>query len=227
MSRIPVTSGLIAACMLVYLGVSALGTSAGLPWNAALVEQPIEILYLGAMVPALVAQEEAWRLLTSIFLHSGATHLAFNMISLYFLGPFTELTFGRARYFALYLTGGFAGGIAYLYFGGFDTPAVGASGAIFGIVGGILGFARRRGSFAWRSPVVRQLLILTAINLFLGATIPNVSNTAHIGGLAGGFLYGWLMAPTIRSRKPAVIARPVIIVLGLEAALLAAWLIYA
>jgi len=201
-----------------------LGTAL-VPWNVALVAQPMEILGRGALIPALVAEGQAWRLVSSVFLHSGFLHLALNMLSLYFLGSFVENAFGRGRFLALYLLSGLSGGIAYLYFGGFGTPAVGASGAIFGLLGGVLGYALRRGTFSWQNPVIRQLLILLAINLYIGLSIPNVSNTAHMGGLAGGFAFGYLVAPTVYSRKAVRALTPVLIVLGVEALLLGMWIL--
>ncbi len=195
------------------------------PWNVALVAQPMEVLERGALIPALVAEGQAWRLVSSVFLHSGFLHLALNMLSLYFLGSFVENAFGRGRFLALYLLSGLSGGIAYLYFGGFGTPAVGASGAIFGLLGGVLGYALRRGTFSWQNPVIRQLLILLAINLWIGLSIPNVSNTAHMGGLAGGFVFGYLVAPTVYSRKAVRALAPVLIVLGAEALLLGLWVL--
>ncbi|HZY66041.1 MAG: rhomboid family intramembrane serine protease [Actinomycetota bacterium] len=222
-ARLPVTASLIAANVLVYLAVSALAASAGVPWNIALVNQIGEVINDGALVPEAVAQGQAWRLLTSIFLHSGLVHLAFNMVALYFLGTFAESAFGRWRFFALYVLSGLSGGLAYLYFGGFSEPAVGASGAIFGLLGSILGYALRRGTFSWQNPVIRQLLILLAINVYLGVSIDNISNTAHMGGLAGGFAFGWLMAPTVYSQKKLRALTPVALVLGAELVLLALW----
>jgi rhomboid protease GluP len=225
-SRLPVTFGLIAACVLVYMLVALQGAAIGVPFNVGLVQQPEAVLSQGALVPALVAQGEAWRLITSAFLHSGFVHLALNMLSLYFLGSFAEVTFGRSRFLALYLISGIAGGLAYLYFGSFNAPAVGASGAIFGLLGGVFGFAIRRGTFSTRNPIISQLLLLTAINLFLGATIPGVSNTAHIGGLLGGLVFGYLMAPTVYSRKRLVATAPIAAAFGLEAILLGLWYLF-
>lgn len=185
----------------------------------------MSILSGGALIPELVAEGQAWRLVSSVFLHSGFLHLALNMLSLYFLGSFVENAFGRGRFLALYALSGLSGGIAYLYFGGFDTPAVGASGAIFGLLGGVLGYALRRGTFSWQNPVIRQLLILLAINLWIGLSIPNVSNTAHMGGLAGGFVFGYLVAPSVYSRKTLRALSPVLIVLGAEALLLGLWVL--
>ncbi|MDQ3638221.1 MAG: rhomboid family intramembrane serine protease [Actinomycetota bacterium] len=225
-SRLPVTFGLIAACVLVYMLVALQGAAIGMPPNVGLVQQPEAVLSLGALVPALVAQGEAWRLVTSAFLHSGFVHLALNMLSLYFLGSFAEITFGRSRFLTLYLISGIAGGLAYLYFGSFNAPAVGASGAIFGLLGGVFGFAIRRGTFSTRDPVISQLLLLTGLNLFLGFTIPGVSNTAHIGGLLGGLVFGYLMAPTVFSRKKLVATMPILLAFGLEAILLGLWYLF-
>ena len=225
-ARLPVTFGLISACVLVYVLVALQGAGVGVPLNVGLVQQPREVLSLGALIPALVAEGEAWRLVTSAFLHSGFVHLALNMLSLYFLGSFAEVTFGRSRFLALYLISGIAGGLAYLYFGSFSAPAVGASGAIFGLLGGVFGFAIRRGTFSMRNPIISQLLLLTALNLFLGATIPGVSNTAHIGGLLGGLVFGYLMAPTVYSHKKLVAATPILLAFGLEAVLLGLWYLF-
>ena len=213
--------------MLVYVGIAALGVEEyGSSWNGALVIQPGQVLQRGALIPALVAQGETWRLLSSMFLHAGITHLALNMLSLYFLGSFVEVAFGRGRFFALYLLSGISGGLAYLYFGGFGAPAVGASGAIFGLLGGILGYSLGRGTFSWQNPLIRQLLILLALNLYLGFSIPNISITAHLGGLAGGFAFGWLTAPTVHSSKRLRALSPVAVVLGVEMLLLTAWFLY-
>lgn len=225
-SRLPVTFGLITICVLVYVLVAVQGAAIGVPLNVGLVQQPQNVLSSGALIPALVAQGEAWRLVTSAFLHSNFVHLALNMLSLYFLGSFAEISFGRSRFLALYLISGIAGGLAYLYFGSFNTPAVGASGAIFGLLGGVFGFTIRRGTFSTRNPVISQLLLITAINLFLGATIPSVSNTAHVGGLLGGLVFGYLMAPMVYSRKKLVATAPILLAFGLEAVLLGLWYLF-
>ncbi len=224
--RLPVTFGLITACVVVYLAVAVVGSGTGTPLNAGLVNQPGNVLILGALVPVYVAQGEAWRLVTSAFLHAGFIHLAMNMLALYFLGSFAEQTFGRGRFFALYFISGIAGGLALLYFGAPNSPAVGASGAIFGLAGGVFGFAVRRGTFSTRDPIISQLLFITAINLAIGATIPGVSNTAHVGGLVGGLVFGYLMAPTVFSHKRLVATAPILAAFGLEALLLGVWYLY-
>jgi rhomboid protease GluP len=223
LSRLPVTFGLIAACVTVYVAIA--GQGYGYPLNFGLVTQPPAVLAQGALVPAAVAGGQVWLLLSSMFLHSGFIHLALNMLSLYFLGSFVEQAFGKSRFLALYLCSGLAGGIAYLYFGAFEVPAVGASGAIFGLLGGVFGYSVRRGTFSWQNPLIRQLLILTALNLYIGFSVPNISNTAHIGGLVGGAAFGWLTAPTVYSGKPLRAATPTVILFGAEMVLLAIWLL--
>ena len=223
LSRLPVTFALIGACVAVFVAVAAAGNSYGVPINVGIVTQPSEVLDLGALIPSLVANGQPWRLLTSVFLHAGFVHLAFNMLSLYFLGSFVEETFGRARFVGLYLLSGLSGGIAYLYVDGVGS-AVGASGAIFGLLGGVFGYSMRRGTFSWQNPVIRQLLILTALNLYLGFSIPNISNTAHIGGLIGGLAFGFLSANSIYSTRKASALAPTLILLGVEVILLAVWL---
>lgn len=223
-SRLPVTFALISACVLFYVAASGISILGGSPWNAALVSQPNFVFMDGGLIPALVAQGELWRLFTSVFLHSGLIHLGVNMLSLYFLGSFTELTFGRGRFLALYLLSGLSGGVAYLYFGGFTTPAVGASGAIFGLLGGVFGYSIRQGTFSLQNPVIRQLLLLLALNVYIGLSVANVSNTAHMGGLAGGLAFGFLVAPTVYAQKKSRAAAPVLIVLGIEVLLVGTWL---
>ena len=224
-SRLPVTFSLIAACVVVYVGLAGTGTSV-----AGGLCRPGGGAILGSLVPVCVADGQPWRLVTSIFLHSTGTHLLLNMVSLYFLGSLTEASFGRGRFLALYGLSGIAGGIAYVYWsvftGALAQPAVGASGAIFGLLGGVFGYAIRRGTFSTRDPVIGQLLLLTGINLFLGWTIPNVSNAAHLGGLAGGLVYGYLLAPTVFSEKRFAAVPAVAITLGIEVLLLAAWYLF-
>jgi rhomboid protease GluP len=223
-SRLPVTFGLIGACVAGYVAVAVAGRSYGYPINFGLVTQPQEVLAQGALVPTFVARGEVWLLVTSIFLHSGFVHLALNMLSLYFLGSFVEEVFGGWRFAALYALSGLAGGVAFLYFGG-AGPAVGASGAIFGLLGSIFGYTIRRRTFSWQNPLIRQLLILTALNIYIGLSVENISNTAHMGGLLGGLLFGYLSATSVSSRKGLRAGTPTTIVLGLELVLLAAWIL--
>ncbi len=93
-----------------------------------------------ALVPsAIISGNSLWTLLTSMFLHAGFFHLFANMFSLFFIGNFLENLIGKKRFFWTYIISGLVGGLFYVFasfiFGGMDIPAVGASGAIFGLLG--------------------------------------------------------------------------------------------
>lgn len=143
------------------------------------------LMFLGANESSLVTSGEYYRLFTSMFLHGGLLHLALNMYALRALGPAIERNFGKVRYVIIYVVGGLFGSVAsYLYSHG---ASVGASGAIFALSGSILVLA-----FTMRDKVgkdmLRQIISVIGINLFIGITIPNIDNFAHLGGLFGGGL---------------------------------------
>ncbi len=157
--------------------------------------QPI-IFYLGAQVNSWVGAGEYWRLLSAIFLHGGLTHLAFNGWALYSLGRDIESLYGPLWFTAIYFISGLAGNIAW-YVLGADVPSVGASGAIFGLIGAeVAYFLRNRQLFgAFGRQRLGNLAVLIAINLFFGFTVPNINNYAHLGGLVAGFLLGLVLSP--------------------------------
>ncbi|MDA8443429.1 MAG: rhomboid family intramembrane serine protease [Peptococcaceae bacterium] len=138
----------------------------------------------GAKVNSMVAAGQYWRLLTAAFLHVGLLHLAFNMVFLYYLGPTVERFFGPWRFFVIYVLAGIAGNLSSFAFS--TSVSVGASGALFGIMGAYL-------YFWWRTPEIgkrigRDVIILILFNLAYGQINPSVDNWAHLGGLIGGFL---------------------------------------
>lgn len=164
-----------------------------------------------------VVGAEPWRLITSAFLHSPGTfiHILFNLYALYAFGPALEAFLGRARYIALYVAAALGGslGVLSLYAlaiatngasmdvaGGLLAPgsALGASGAIFGLIGAYLPLRRAIGVNTM------QLLIVLGINVVLGFIAPNIAWEAHFGGLIVGALVGWVY---LRTRRPA--QRPV------------------
>lgn len=137
----------------------------------------------GVMFPLGVGQQgEWWRLLTSGFLHFGLVHIAVNMFSLWMLGRDLELLLGKVRFTAVYLVSLLGGSVAvYL----FDNPAgttAGASGAIYGLLGGILIAVLR----LKLNPV--PALGVIALNLVISFSLPNISILAHLGGLVIGAL---------------------------------------
>jgi rhomboid protease GluP len=144
------------------------------------------LCHLGALNSAAVADAgQYWRLFTVMVLHAGLVHWAFNSYALYVLGPLLERVLGWARYLALYVGAGFLGAAAS--YGLHHTElGVGASGAIFGLLGALIAFFWRRRNLG-RTPL-RNLLLIAAVNLVLAASLRGIDNVAHIGGLCGGLL---------------------------------------
>lgn len=134
-----------------------------------------------------VAMGEWWRLLTVGFLHAGFLHIAFNMYALWLLGPNLEQIFGHKRFAALYLIALLGGSTASYWFNAPNTPAVGASGAIFGLFGATVVIARRLGRDA------SGIYGIIGLNLILGFIIPQVDWHAHLGGLIAGAAAAFVM----------------------------------
>ena len=145
-----------------------------------------------AYFPPLTAQEP-WRMLTVALVHSDRSifHIVFNMYSLWVLGPLLESLIGRARFGAVYVLSAFGGSVAVLWLAPLSV-VVGASGAIFGLLGAFFVIQRRLGS---RNI---QLVVIIAINLALGFLIPGVSWQSHVGGLLIGAALAWIMLRTRR-----------------------------
>lgn len=149
------------------------------------------LLYAG--VYSLPFNFEPWRMLSAVFVHSTQLlfHVALNMYTLWIFGQLLEGLLGRWRFLALYLISGLAGSVAVLWLADPRTGVVGASGAIFGLMGAFLVIQRRLGGSA------TQLLVLVGINLVIGF-VPgfNISWQAHLGGLVGGALVGLIFVET-------------------------------
>lgn len=126
--------------------------------------------------------DEWWRLLTSAFLHGSFLHIAFNMFVLFALGPALERVLGHLRYLLLYLVSALGGSVASYAFSDIKTVSVGASGAIFGLMGALIVAGRRL------QTDIRQVAILLIINVVIGFIAPGVDWRAHLGGLLVGAL---------------------------------------
>ncbi len=144
-----------------------------------------------------VAAGEYWRLWTVTLLHGDLIHLLFNMYALYLAGPIVERWYGRVRFLVFYLVLAAAGSTGSFVFGG-DVPAVGASGAIFGLFGMLLSAGRLHHPVDRQSrSLVGQVGMLIVINLALGfASGGQIDNAAHVGGLVAGLWLGALIVPT-------------------------------
>ncbi len=151
----------------------------------------------------LILQGQYWRLFTSMFLHdpTNILHIALNMLSLFFVGRFVEILFGKWRYLLIYFLAGLGGNILYLVLSPAGPPSLGASGAIFGIFGalGIFYLLNRR---AIGPGMISNWLLWLTLNLVLGfAGGDNINMLAHIGGLVVGMLAAFLLLPRQRRRR--------------------------
>jgi membrane associated rhomboid family serine protease len=131
----------------------------------------------------LVAQGQWYRMITSVFFHTEILHIGMNMWSLWVIGPAIEQLLGRWRYLGLYLVSGLAGSALQLIVAP-DTLSLGASGAIFGLLGALVVLQRKRGYQL--GPIVAIILV----NLVATFAIPGISWEAHVGGLVAGALVG-------------------------------------
>jgi len=152
------------------------------------------VLYYGAKINEQLAAGEAWRLVTPIFLHAGLLHIGVNMYSLWALGPAVERFFGHGRFLAVYLLSGMSGVLLSLVMS--PNPSVGASGAIFGLLGALAAFLYlHRATFGqFGAMQLRQLLFVALINLGLGLS-PGIDNWGHVGGLLAGAGLAWFLGP--------------------------------
>ena len=144
-----------------------------------------EIIIYGGSIKELVQNGEIYRLLSCIFLHAGIIHLTCNMYSLYIIGTQLESFFGKIKYLVIFLLSGICGSILSVAFSSTNTLSVGASGAIFGLLGSIVYFGYNYRVYLGN--VLRsQIIPVIVLNLSIGFIISGIDNFAHIGGLIGG-----------------------------------------
>lgn len=143
----------------------------------------------------VVAKGEWYRLLTSLFLHSGATHIVMNMLSLYIVGTMVERLFSASSYLGIYFISALFGSFVSIYVHPTGW-AVGASGAIFGIFGALAGFAwlHRKTMQKQFMEFMRSFGLILVINFVIGIVFPSIDMSAHIGGLIAGMIGGFFVA---------------------------------
>lgn len=153
---------------------------------------------------ANVADGEWYRLITHAFLHDGLIHIGFNMYALYLLGPAIERRVGSVPFAGLYTASALSGAAAYVSIGG-GRPAVGASGAIFGLFGAWLASAWSQRHTAHGQANLRGIGVILGLNLLLPLIIPNIAWEAHVGGLVAGFIvaFAWTKLPQTERPRSA------------------------
>lgn len=150
--------------------------------------------YYGVKVNELILQGEYWRFITPIFFHASPLHLFFNMYALYNVGRQIERPLGYARFLMIYFFSGIAGVFASFLF----TPSysLGASGAIFGLIGALAVFLYRHSRIL--GPIGRSMLynVIFIIVLNLGISFsPGIDLWGHVGGLLSGLVLTWVIGP--------------------------------
>jgi membrane associated rhomboid family serine protease len=149
-----------------------------------------------------------------MFLHASVVHIAFNMFALYVIGTPVEQYLGRARYLGLYFISGLAGGAGAVVQAPFQ-PVVGASGAIFGILGAML-------IIEWQATgrLAGNAATWIVINLVISFAIPNISWGGHVGGLIGGIALMWAMLKFQRSTLLTLLSAGALVLLSFAIAYL-------
>ncbi|MDQ3493583.1 MAG: rhomboid family intramembrane serine protease [Chloroflexota bacterium] len=180
-----VTWAILAVTVGIGLAQLPYGGSQADPWIAVL-----------GLIKPLVADGELWRLVTVTLVHGGLIHLGFNMYALFIVGPLVEGLYGSPRFALIYVLTAAAGSAASFVFSP-GAISVGASGAVFGLFGMLLVSDRVHKPALTRGArnLTGQIGMLIAINLFLGFSIPNIDNAAHIGGLLAGAWLGFVLVP--------------------------------
>ena len=153
------------------------------------------LIELGAKVNVLINNGQPWRLITCTFLHGGLAHIAFNMYALKIIGSEVEYVYGKIKYIVIYLISALGGSI-FSYLFNANSISVGASGAIFGLLGAMIIFGIRHKNKIGKAYIMNLFKVLL-INIFIGVTLSNIDNGAHIGGL----IFGGTSALLIRDKK--------------------------
>ena len=146
-----------------------------------------EILWRFGLRADSIARGEYYRFITSMFLHSGIMHLASNAVYLYYFGVRSEKLLGTGKFLLLYLMSGLCGGLLSVFLGDGYGVSIGASGAIYGLLGAMLLLTKKRGS-QYTGMSYSTMLLLAATAICMGFFEPNVDNLGHIGGFLGGML---------------------------------------
>ncbi len=150
---------------------------------------------------AIAFGDQYYRFLTMMFLHGNIVHLLFNSFAIVQIGVTVERMGDTKRFLGIYFIGGFVGGVASYLFSA--NPSVGASGAIFALIGatGTFVWMNRSAYGANAKQILASVAFTALINIFFGFSMPNIDNMAHIGGLLGGLVTGFLLMPRLTEEQ--------------------------
>ena len=159
------------------------------------------IIAAGALVRERVTQGEWWRLLSATVLHGNLEHIVGNAVSLYVLGMASEHAYGTRSMLLIYIASGIAGSVLSAAMS--PGPSVGASGAIFGLMGAIVVlFWKHHSALMVRDKRIGVVIAVWALfTIAAGLMTPMIDNAAHLGGLFGGMAVAWALRPRILARR--------------------------
>ncbi len=175
------------------------GTILGLQMKV-IFSPPVQLLlhWGGQYWPLVIQQDQWWRCITYAYTHGGLIHIGFNMLVLYQVGPLLEAEIGWPRLFTLYTLCGLMATVAG-YFWHPMSPVVGASGAVFGMIGFSVSYYHRMGgSLAIQQ---RNFMFQWAVMAFVFGLMLGADNAAHLGGLLTGAAFGWFIPTSIRAQR--------------------------
>ena len=185
-----VTYILMGLCFLMYIVTLIMGSS------------NVIYLILGANYAPLVKNGEIFRLITYAFLHGSIIHLVVNMYSLFIVGRQIENNFGKVRLLIIYFISALSGGLLSALFS--KGISIGASGAIFGLLGALLYFGLHFRLYL-TDALVSKIIPIIVLNLIIGFTVTGIDNACHIGGLIGGFLASMAVGvPEVDNKKDRI-----------------------
>lgn len=206
-----VTYVLIAINIIMWGLLSFISSKTGERYNELL-------MLFGAKINIKIIQGQYWRFITPIFLHADITHLLVNCYSLHAVGTTVERIYGHTKFLVIYLIAGTLGSILSFVFS--INPAVGASGAIFGLLGALLYFGVEHPRL-FRAFFGRSIFMILAINLGYGYVNKRIDNFGHIGGLIGGFLASGIVKAPFNGKWYLSKATYIILILAILASGLA------
>lgn len=157
------------------------------------------LIILGANNRTLVLSGDYYRLITSAFLHGSLLHLLVNMYSLLVIGKEVETYLGKTKFLLIYLLSAFMGSLLSIVLHD-NTIGIGASGAIFGLLGSLLYFGYHYRLYL-ASSLTSQIIPIIILNLIFGFMTPGIDNACHIGGLIGGYLSTMIVGIEYKSTK--------------------------
>ncbi len=189
----------------VWLGAIGLVFAGQLFQNPFVPGEDLIILW-GAKINPAIAEGQWWRLVTPIFIHGSLLHFLANGYSLFVLGPALERLYGAWRFSVLFVLAGMAGVVASYWFN--TSPSVGASGAIFGLIGaqGVLLYRNRDLLGEQGRASLQAVLLIAGVNLLFGFTTTFIDNWGHIGGLVGGMALAWVIGPVWQWPEQAILS---------------------